>query len=626
MGRGRHRRGFHPADRGFVTSEEGLFDFRCRKPRHVARVAQGGVDPRRVVCRHTRRCGATLLPRTDAAGACRDVHSRYRQQVPVEDVQRLLDGRPGLYRSQALWRSPRSCFATIRRPGRRRRQRRRYAAHRFPTHAHRRCIAGAGARRRSGDRHSRRIRRARSRPSTAGELQRPRRDRHDATSRNPGSKRGLRRSARCAQSRSCRDHREGRPLLRSHHALRPAHLSAEKHYVNDQILKTARATGHGFATRAIHAGQDPDPATGAIMTPIYATSTYVQTSPGVHKGYDYARTANPTRAALEACVASLESGARGFGFASGLAGMATVLDALDAGAHIVASDDLYGGSYRLFENVRKRSANLSTSFVDMADPARLRAAIRPETRMLWVETPSNPLLKLIDLAAVAKIARERDLIAVADNTFASPWIQRPLELGFDIVVHSPTKYLNGHSDIVGGVVVIGRETRHAALAERLAYLQNAVGGISGPFDSFLALRGLKTLALRMERHCANALELAHWLERQPEVVRVHYPGLASHPQHELARRQMRAFGGMVTIALKTDLARTKRFLEHCRLFALAESLGGVESLIEHPALMTHGSVPAEVRASLGIGDTLVRLSVGIEDADDLIADLAAALG
>ena len=395
--------------------------------------------------------------------------------------------------------------------------------------------------------------------------------------------------------------------------------------MNDQMPKAVREAQQGFATRAIHAGQEPDPSTGAIMTPIYATSTYVQSSPGVHKGYDYARTANPTRAALEACAADLESGARGLAFASGLAGMATVLDALDAGAHIVASDDLYGGTYRLFENVRKRSANLSTSFVDMADPASLSAAIRPETKMIWVETPSNPLLKLIDLAAVAKIAREHDLIAVADNTFASPWIQRPLELGFDIVVHSATKYLNGHSDIVGGVVVIGRETRHAALAERLAYLQNAVGGISGPFDSFLALRGLKTLALRMERHCANALELAHWLERQPEVVRVHYPGLASHPQHELARRQMRAFGGMVTIALKTDLAGTKRFLEHCRLFALAESLGGVESLIEHPALMTHGSIPALQRDALGIDDALVRLSVGIEDVGDLRRDLREAL-
>jgi len=392
--------------------------------------------------------------------------------------------------------------------------------------------------------------------------------------------------------------------------------------VNDQTLKSR---AQGFATRAIHAGQEPDPATGAIMTPIYATSTYVQTSPGVHKGYDYARTANPTRTALEKCVADLEGGARGLAFASGLAGMATVLDALDSGSHIVASDDLYGGTYRLFENVRKRSANLSASFVDMSDPAELSSAIRPKTRMIWVETPSNPLLKVIDLAAVARIARERELIAVADNTFATPWIQRPLELGFDIVVHSATKYLNGHSDIIGGVVVVAGEPRCAALAERLAYLQNAVGGISSPFDSFLALRGLKTLAVRMERHCANASELARWLIEQPEVARVHYPGIATHPQHALARRQMHAFGGMVTVELKTDLAGTKRFLEHCRLFALAESLGGVESLIEHPALMTHGSIPQPQRAALGIGDSLVRLSVGIEDVEDLRRDLRDAL-
>ena len=395
--------------------------------------------------------------------------------------------------------------------------------------------------------------------------------------------------------------------------------------MNDSSAKAPVQAQHGFATRAIHAGQEPDPTTGAIMTPIYATSTYVQSSPGVHKGYDYARTGNPTRTALETCVADLESGARGLAFASGLAGMATLLDALDAGAHVVASDDLYGGTYRLFENVRKRSAGLSTSFVDMADPARLRSAIRPETKMLWVETPSNPLLKLVDLAAVAKIARENALITVADNTFASPWIQRPLELGFDIVVHSTTKYLNGHSDMVGGMLVIGGDARLKPLAERLAYLQNAVGGVSGPFDSFLALRGLKTLALRMERHCENANELSAWLSIQPEVARVHYPGLASHPQHELAKRQMRAFGGMVTIVLKTDLAGTKRFLERCRLFALAESLGGVESLIEHPALMTHGSIPPALRAGLGIGDSLVRLSVGVEDVEDLRRDLRDAL-
>jgi cystathionine gamma-lyase len=291
----------------------------------------------------------------------------------------------------------------------------------------------------------------------------------------------------------------------------------------------------------------------------------------------------------------------------------------------VASDDLYGGTYRLFENVRKRSANLSASFVDMSDPDRLASAIRHETRMIWVETPSNPLLKLIDLGAVAKVAREHDLIAVADNTFATPWIQRPLELGFDIVVHSATKYLNGHSDIIGGIVVIGGEARHGELAQRLAYLQNAVGGISSPFDSFLALRGLKTLALRMERHCANALELAQWLAEQREVACVYYPGLPSHPRHALAVRQMRAFGGMVTIVLKTDLAGTKRFLEHCRLFALAESLGGVESLIEHPALMTHGSIPESQRDVLGIGDSLVRLSVGVEDLEDLRRDLRDAL-
>ena len=395
--------------------------------------------------------------------------------------------------------------------------------------------------------------------------------------------------------------------------------------MNDSNAKSAAKAHQGFATRAIHAGQEPDPATGAIMTPIYATSTYVQSSPGVHKGYDYARTANPTRSALEGCVADLERGARGYAFASGLAGMATVLDALDAGSHIVASDDHYGGTYRLFENVRKRSANLSTSFVDMSDPARLAAAIKPETKMIWIETPSNPLLKLIDLDAVAKIARERKLLAVADNTFASPWIQRPLEHGFDIVVHSATKYLNGHSDIIGGVVVIGGDARLGALAERLAYLQNAVGGVIGPFDSFLALRGLKTLALRMERHCANALELAQWLATQREVAQIYYPGLASHPQHALAKRQMHAFGGMVTMRLKTDLAGTKRFLERCRLFALAESLGGVESLIEHPALMTHGSIPEMQRAALGIDDALVRLSVGIEDVEDLRRDLREAL-
>jgi len=383
---------------------------------------------------------------------------------------------------------------------------------------------------------------------------------------------------------------------------------------------------HGFATRVIHGGQRPDPSTGAIMPPIYATSTYVQSSPGVHKGYEYSRSQNPTREAWERCVADLENGLRGYAFASGLAAMSTVLELLDSGAHVVASDDLYGGSFRLFERVRRRSANLSFSFVDMTEPGALRAAILPDTRMLWVETPSNPLLKLIDLEAVATIARERGLLAVADNTFASPWGQRPLELGFDLVVHSATKYLNGHSDVVGGVAVVGREPRHAAIAEQLAFLHNAVGAIAGPFDAFLALRGVKTLALRMERHSQNALQLAEWLQAQPKVARVHYPGLASHAQHALARRQMRrGFGGMVSMELASDLAGARRFLERCELFALAESLGGVESLIEHPAIMTHASIPPEQRARLGIGDTLIRLSVGVEDVEDLGAELAQAL-
>jgi cystathionine gamma-lyase len=377
-----------------------------------------------------------------------------------------------------------------------------------------------------------------------------------------------------------------------------------------------------FATRAIHAGQSPDPSTGAIMTPIYATSTYVQESPGVHKGYEYSRTQNPTRMAYERCVADLEGGTRGFAFASGLAAMATILDVLDSGSHIVAGDDLYGGTFRLFERVRKRSAGLDFTFVDMSRAGAIEAAVTPKTRMIWVETPSNPLLKLADLEHIGTFAKSRGILTVSDNTFASPYIQRPIELGFDLVVHSATKYLNGHSDIVGGVVVVGANEE---LSDKLAFLHNAVGAIAGPFDSFLALRGLKTLHLRMERHCANAAELAHWLENHPAVERVHYPGLSSHPQHELARRQMAGFGGMITASLKGDLASTRRFLENCRVFALAESLGGVESLIEHPAIMTHGSMPAAQRAELGIGDTLVRLSVGVEDIRDLIADLDSAL-
>jgi cystathionine gamma-lyase len=374
----------------------------------------------------------------------------------------------------------------------------------------------------------------------------------------------------------------------------------------------------GFATRAIHAGQEPDPSTGAIMTPIYATSTYVQKSPGKHKGYDYARSINPTRLAYEKCVADLESGTRGFAFASGLAAMATALELIDSGSHIIASDDLYGGTFRLFDKVRRRSANLDFTYVDLTDAEDFKQAIKSNTRMVWIETPSNPLLKLIDLEAIAKIARQHKIISVCDNTFATPWIQRPIEAGFDIVVHSATKYLNGHSDLVGGVMVVGENKE---LGDQVAFLQNSVGAIAGAFDSFLVMRSLKTLALRMERHCGNALEIARWLEEQPHVKAISYPGLKSHPQHDLARQQMRGFGGMVTITLKTDLEGTRRFLENTELFALAESLGGVESLINHPALMTHASVPKEQRDALGVTDSLVRLSVGIEDVRDLIDDL-----
>ena len=378
----------------------------------------------------------------------------------------------------------------------------------------------------------------------------------------------------------------------------------------------------GFATRAIHAGQEPDPTTGAIMTPIYATSTYVQESPGVHKGFDYARTSNPTRLAYERCVADLESGQAGFAFASGMAAAATVLELLDSGSHVVCMDDVYGGTYRLFENVRQRSAGLQYSSVDLSQTGALEAAIRPNTRMVWVESPTNPLLKLVDFEHIAKIARQHNMIAVADNTFASPWVQRPLESGFDLVVHSATKYLNGHSDVVGGVVVAGNNSE---LAERLGYLQNAVGAIAGPFDSFMVLRSLKTLAVRMQRHCENAFELAEWLEQQSSIEKVYYPGLASHPQHALAQRQMQAYGGMVTAVIKGGLDSARRFLERCQLFSLAESLGGVESLIEHPGIMTHASIPAEKRAELGIDDGLVRLSVGIEALEDLRYDLQQAL-
>ena len=378
-----------------------------------------------------------------------------------------------------------------------------------------------------------------------------------------------------------------------------------------------------FATRAIHGGQAPDPTTGAVMVPIYATSTYAQESPGQHKGFEYSRSQNPTRFALERALADLESGTRGFAFASGLAAIATLLDALDAGDHVIASEDLYGGSFRLFDRVRHRSAGLRFSFVDLADLAAVEAAITPRTRLIWVETPTNPLLRLADLEAIAALARRRGLIAAADNTFASPYVQRPLELGFDVVMHSTTKYIGGHSDVVGGGLVVGE---NAELSDRLAFLQNAVGAVASPFDSFLTLRGLKTLALRMRRHCDNALEIATWLAARKDVGQVIYPGLRTHPQHDLARRQMRGFGGMITVVLDRDLAGAMQVLERLQLFTLAESLGGVESLAEHPAIMTHASIPAEMRARIGIADSLIRLSVGVEAADDLIADLDQALG
>jgi cystathionine gamma-lyase len=390
-----------------------------------------------------------------------------------------------------------------------------------------------------------------------------------------------------------------------------------------QNEETVRANRLAFGTRAIHAGQEPDPTTGAIMMPIYQTSTFVQSSPGVHKGFDYARSKNPTRMAYERCVADLESGQTGYAFASGLAAASTILELLDVGSHIVATDDIYGGCYRLFERVRRRSAGLQITYADLSDLAAVEAAIRPETRMIWVETPTNPLLKLVDLEGIVAIAKRHKLLTVADNTFASPWIQRPLEYGFDVVFHSATKYLNGHSDMVGGIAVVGE---NQAVAEQIGFLQNAIGGIQGPFDSFLALRGVKTLALRMQRHSENGLELAGWLERHPEIELVRYPGLPSHPQHDLAKRQMAAgYGGMISVVVKGGIGAAKAMLERTRLFALAESLGGVESLIEHPAIMTHATIPAEDRRARGIADGLVRLSAGIEDVGDLRADLEDAL-
>ena len=384
--------------------------------------------------------------------------------------------------------------------------------------------------------------------------------------------------------------------------------------------KSDRATGLG--TRAIHAGQHPDPSTGAIMTPIYATSTYVQKSPGVHQGYEYSRTQNPTRIAYEKCVAALEGGRAGYAFASGMAATATILDLLDSGSHVIAMDDLYGGTYRLFERVRRRSAGLDFTFVDLFDMEAVKAAVKQNTRMIWAETPTNPMLKLVDLQKIGVFAKKHGLILVVDNTFCSPMLQRPIEYGASVVVHSATKYLNGHSDMVGGVAVVGDDK---ALAEQMAFLQNSVGAVAGPFDSFLAMRGLKTLHLRMRAHCDNALALATWLEKHPAIERVIYPGLRSHPQYALAKKQMDGPGGIISVVVKGGLRKARRTLERCDLFALAESLGGVESLIEHPAIMTHASVPPANRKRLGIGDGLIRLSVGVEDLEDLRNELASAL-
>ena len=387
-------------------------------------------------------------------------------------------------------------------------------------------------------------------------------------------------------------------------------------------MKSKKNT-QGFATKAIHSGQEPDPSTGAIIGPIYTSSTYVQESPGEHKGFDYSRTSNPTRKALEICMTDLEEGGQGFAFSSGMAATATVLELLDTGDHIISMDDLYGGTYRLFENVRKRSSGLEFSYSNLSSLEGLESLLKPNSRMIWVESPSNPLLKIVDLEKISAFAKKHNLISVCDNTFCSSYVQKPLNLGFDVVLHSATKYLNGHSDVIGGLVVSSQERED--LAEQLAFLSNSIGSIMSPFDSFLVLRSLKTLAVRMEKHCENACEIASFLEKHEVIEKIYYPGLSNHPNHEIAKKQMNGFGGMITVVLKGGLKTATTFLERTKLFALAESLGGVESLIEHPAIMTHASVPAEVRKDLGIEDGLVRLSVGIESIEDLLDDLNQAL-
>ena len=387
-------------------------------------------------------------------------------------------------------------------------------------------------------------------------------------------------------------------------------------------MKSKKNT-QGFATKAIHSGQEPDPSTGAIIGPIYTSSTYVQESPGEHKGFDYSRTSNPTRQALEICMTDLEEGGQGFAFSSGMAATATILELLDTGDHIISMDDLYGGTYRLFENVRKRSSGLEFSYSNLSSLEGLESLLKPNSRMIWVESPSNPLLKIVDLEKVSAFAKKHNLISVCDNTFCSSYVQKPLNLGFDVVLHSATKYLNGHSDVIGGLVVSSQERED--LAEQLAFLSNSIGSIMSPFDSFLVLRSLKTLAVRMEKHCENAFEVASFLEEHEVIEKIYYPGLSNHPNHKIAKKQMNGFGGMITVVLKGGLKTATTFLERTKLFALAESLGGVESLIEHPAIMTHASVPAEVRKDLGIEDGLVRLSVGIESVEDLLDDLNQAL-
>ncbi|MET1255357.1 cystathionine gamma-synthase [Aliikangiella maris] len=377
-----------------------------------------------------------------------------------------------------------------------------------------------------------------------------------------------------------------------------------------------------FDSLVIHGGQSPDPSTGAVMPPIYQTSTYVQAAPGEHQGFEYSRSQNPTRFAYERCIASLEGGTRGYAFASGMAATATILELVDSGDHVIAMDDLYGGTFRLFDKVRKRSAGIEFDFVDMTNLQLLESAIKPNTKLIWVETPTNPMLKLVDLEAVAALAKKHGIIAVADNTFATPYNQKPLQLGFDIVMHSATKYINGHSDMVGGIAVVGDNQE---IAEQMAFLQNSAGGIAGPFDSYLALRGVKTLALRMQRHNESGIRIAQWLTAHPKVGAVYFPGLSDHPQFELANRQMQGYGGMISILVNGGQAAASQFMQNLNIFALAESLGGVESLVNHPAIMTHASVPKETRKRLGILDNLVRLSVGIEDVEDLIDDIKQAL-